>query len=327
MPAARGTVHQRQQSLPVPSTKLHATTAQQGEPAMHATRGEADDPQGDAGAGSAARGGQPPSGAADGQTPGAVDEEARAGAAKQAAARALTGIAGLGSPQARSPASGRGKRHANGRGHFPGQQLTHAANLEPAAGAAVGPGGLPAAHEPAAALQDRTGSNAAAPVGGAQKAAGVRRRAPLRSSPQKENGGAGSSHTEARAAGDSPRTERAHAAEGRGQPGGPRAPVPASGSHWEPPQGPSQVAGGGAGGGEQAGGGRTTLGREVAWEGLAGLGVRWGMARERSAGEDASCQHAINTWAHAGLAGARPAFACSPACRSGGCASHAWPQP
>ena len=55
-----------------------------------------------------------------------------------------------------------------------------------------------------------------------------------------------------------------------------------------------------------AGPGRTTLGRDAAgaWEGLAGLGVRWGLARERKLGEDASCQHAANTWAHAGLAGA-----------------------
>ncbi|KAK9843409.1 hypothetical protein WJX81_000772 [Elliptochloris bilobata] len=43
--------------------------------------------------------------------------------------------------------------------------------------------------------------------------------------------------------------------------------------------------------------------RAAAWEGLAGLGVRWGLARERKLGEDASCQHAANTWAHAGLAG------------------------
>lgn len=71
---------------------------------------------------------------------------------------------------------------------------------------------------------------------------------------------------------------------------------------------------GSTGCGGEAGRGHTTMGREVAWEGLAGLGVRWGVARERKVGEDASCQHAANTWAHAGLAGECPTAACSPLC-------------
>jgi len=161
---------------------------------MRATHGEAGHPHVEAGAGRDAGAGHLPS-EADGQPPGPVNEEARAAAAKQVAERALTGIS---SPQALSPASGRV------RSSEPPPETVLKCNS--AMGAAGGPSGLPATPEPGAALQDRTSGNAAA-VGARQKSEGVRRRAPPRRSPQKENGGAGIPLSKVRAPGD--RAQRA----------------------------------------------------------------------------------------------------------------------
>ena len=256
--------------------------------------------------------GQQSSGAAapgEGPAAGAADAPGAAAAAKKKRRRRKPSAVQCGAePGAAAGAPGAGAGEGAGDAEC-GSGAEAAAAEEPASQQGPGSGAgdsRSASAVQAADLRDRTGVAAAAGEHAVEQG------------PAAEGVSAGALQAEGPAA-DAQQAEEAPAsaqgayaeesAAGFGQTGA--AAAAGQGAHAERTPADSVLAEGTAADAKQAaaaataGAARTTLGRDAAgaWEGLAGLRVRWALARERKLGEDASCQHAANTWAHPGLAG------------------------